>query len=423
MEADMMSPTTAPAAQRPASRPGSGAHHRVVIIGGGTAGITVAARLGRAGVTDIAILEPSEQHWYQPLWTLVGGGIVDIRETVRLEARVMPKDAHWIKARAAEIDPEAKTVTTEEGQRIGYDFLVVAPGIQLDWDEIPGLREALRTDFVSSNYDPKLAPKTFRMLDEFKGGNAIFTSPGTPLKCGGAPQKIMYLAADLFKRRGMLDQAHIVFGNAGKVIFGVEPFKTFLLGVVERYGIEAQHRHDLCEIRPDKREAVFRVTQEDSEEVSYETMPYDVMHVTPPQSAPDFIKNSALAEEGPYGFVDVDKHTLQHTRYPEVFALGDAGNTPNAKTGAAVRKQAPVVVDGLLAVIAGREPQPAYDGYGSCPLITAHNRMLLAEFDYNNTPTPSIPLINTGKERYSMYLLKRYGLPWLYWNLMLKGRA
>lgn len=419
----MPSSTTAPEAQRPASRSGSGAHHRVVIIGGGTAGISVAARLRRAGVTGVAIIEPSEQHWYQPLWTLVGGGIVDIRETVRPEARVIPKDTHWIRARAAEIDPEAKTVSTEDGQKVGYDFLVVAPGIQLDWDKIPGLEEALRTDFVSSNYDPKLAPKTFRMLDEFKGGNAIFTSPGTPLKCGGAPQKIMYLAADLFQRKGLLDQSHIVFGNAGKVIFGVEPFKTVLLGVVERYGIDAQHRHDLCEVRPDKREAVFKVTQEDSEEVTYETMPYDVMHVTPPQSAPDFIKTSPLAEDGPYGFVDVDKHTLQHTRYPEVFALGDATNTPNAKTGAAVRKQAPVAVDNLLAVMAGREPEASYGGYGSCPLITAHNRMLLAEFDYTNTPTPSIPLINTGKERYSMYLLKRYGLPWLYWNLMLKGRA
>ncbi len=419
----MTSPTTAPAAQGPAATSGSRPHHRVVIIGGGTAGITVAARLRRAGVTDIAILEPSEQHWYQPLWTLVGGGIVDIRETVRPEARVMPKDAHWIKARAAEIDADSRTVTAEDGQKIGYDFLVAAPGIQLDWDKIPGLPEALQTDFVSSNYDAKLAPKTFRMLNDFNGGKAIFTSPGTPLKCGGAPQKIMYLAADLFKRKGMLERSHIVFGNAGKVIFGVEPFKTVLLGVVERYGIDAQHLHDLCEVRPDKREAVFRVTREDSEDVTYETMHYDIMHVTPPQSAPDFIKTSPLAGEGPYGFVSVDKHTLQHTRYPEVFALGDATDTPNAKTGAAVRKQAPVLVENLLAVMAGREPTASYDGYGSCPLITAHNRMLLAEFDYNNTPTPSIPLIDTGKERYSMYLLKRYGLPWLYWNLMLKGRA
>jgi sulfide:quinone oxidoreductase len=232
----------------------------------------------------------------------------------------------------------------------------------------------------------------------------------------------MYLAADSFQRRGLGDRAHVIFANAGNVIFGVEPFATVLKGVVARYGIEERHRHDLCEVRPDAREAVFRVTAPDGESTSLETIPYEIMHVTPPQSAPDFVKRSPLAD-GPYGFVSVDKHTLQSTDYPDVFALGDVTNTPNAKTGAAVRKQAPVLVANLLAAMAGKDSTAQYDGYGSCPLVTAHNRMLLAEFDYTNQPTPSIPFINTGKERYSMYLLKRYGLPWLYWNLMLKGRA
>ncbi len=398
-------------------------NHRVLIIGGGTAGITVAARLKRAGVTDVAILEPSETHWYQPLWTLVGAGMVDLDMTKRPESRVMIPDVHWIREKAQTIDPESHTVTTDQGQTIGYEFLVVAPGIQIDWDKIPGLREALETDFVASVYSPKLAPRMARMVENFEGGNAIFTSPGTPIKCGGAPQKIMYLTADTLRKKGLLDKSHITFANAGKVIFGVEPFKTQLQGIVDDYGIDARHRHDLCEVRPDTREAVFRVTDPETEEVHTETLPYDLLHVAPPMSAPDFIKESPLAEDGPYGFVDVDKTTLQHVRYPDVFALGDATNTPNAKTGAAVRAQAPVLVENLLKAMDEKELSGSYDGYGSCPLLTARNRMLLAEFDYDGNPTPSFPLFITGKPRYSMFLLKRYGLPWLYWNLMLKGKA
>lgn len=397
--------------------------HRVLIIGGGTAGITVAARLRRAGVSDVAVLEPSDRHWYQPLWTLVGAGMVDIGDTVRPEDKVIPRGVEWIRSRAVDVDPESRVVASEAGDHIGYDFLVVAPGIQLDWACIPGLEEALTTEAVSSNYTQELAPRTARMLRDFKGGTAVFTSPATPLKCGGAPQKIMYLAADQFQRRGIAGDAHVIFGNAGKVIFGVEPFASVLQGVVDRYGIDARHRHNLVEVRPGSREAVFNVTDPDTETVTRETIQYDIMHVTPPQSAPDFLKRGPLADDGPYGFVDVDKTTLQHIRYPDVFALGDAGNSPNAKTGAAVRKQAPVVVENLLAVMEDHEPSAEYDGYGSCPLLTAHNRLVLAEFDYEGRPTPSIPLIDTAKERYSMYLLKRYGLPWMYWNLMLKGRA
>ena len=397
--------------------------HHVLVIGGGSAGITVAARLLRGGASDVAVLEPSERHWYQPLWTLVGAGLLTMNETERSEASVMPKRATWIRDRAQEIDPESKVVTTASNSRIGYDFLVVAPGIQRDWGAIPGLEEALRTDFVSSNFDVDLAPETALMLERFKGGNAIFTTAGTPAQCGGAPQKIMYLASDLWQQKGVLNDASIIFANSGDAIFGVEPFTSVLLQVLERYGIDARHGRTLTEIRPDQKEAVFRVTDADSGEQHMETLPYDVMHVTPPMSAPDFLKGGPLADDGPYGFISLDKHTLQHTKYPEVFALGDAGNTPNAKTGAAVRKQAPVLVQNLLDVAAGKPPSASYDGYGSCPLVTSHNRVLLAEFDYDNKPTPSVPLIDTGKERYSMWLLKRYLLPWMYWHMMLRGRA
>jgi sulfide:quinone oxidoreductase len=385
------------------------------------AGITVAARLRRTGEHDVAIIEPSDRHYYQPIWTLIGPGIARPAENVQPEASVLPRGVHWIHGTAAEIDPGARAVALTEGTRIGYDFLVVAPGIQIDWHRIPGLVDALRTAAVSSIFDLELATRTWRMIDRFRGGTALFTSAATPIKCGGAPQKIMYLAADTLRLKGILQDAHIVFGHAGAVIFGVQPFADMLARVVERYGIDVRYRHELVEVRPATREAVF--LNRDGADAQSITIPYDMLHVTPPMSAPDFLKGGPLAADDPLGWVRVDKHTLQNPTYPEVFALADACHAPTAKTGAAVRKQAPVLVANLRAVIAGKEPIARYNGYSSCPLLTARNRMLLAEFDYDHKPTPSIPFIDTFREQFDVYLLKRYGLPWMYWHVMLKGKA
>nr|WP_225937644.1 FAD/NAD(P)-binding oxidoreductase [Myxococcus sp. RHSTA-1-4] len=397
--------------------------HRVLIIGGGTAGITVAARLRRKGVHGVAIIEPSAQHYYQPLWTLVGAGAADIARTVRPEADYIPKGTRWIQDWAEEIDPVGQQVRTRGGLRVAYDFLVVAPGIQLDWDKVAGLREALETPYVSSNYGFNLAPKTWEMIRAFRGGTALFTNPGTPVKCAGAPQKIMYLAADHLRRTGLAARSHVVFVSAGKAIFGVQPFAQILEGVVKRYGIETRFGHNLVEVRPGQREAVFAVTGEGQQERV--TLGYDMMHVTPPQSAPDFIKASPLAHhEGPNaGWVKAHKYTLQHPDYPNVFALGDASDLPTSRTGAAVRAQAPVLVENLCAVMEGKAPTARYNGYASCPVATGYGKLLLAEFDYEGKPAPSIPLINTLEERYDMWLLKKYGLPAMYWNLMLRGRA
>ncbi len=398
-------------------------HHKIVIIGGGTAGLTVAARLAKAGEHDIAIVEPSEKHYYQPLWTLVGAGIVSVDETERNEADYIPTGARWIKEYAEEIDPEAQTVSTRSGSKVGYDFLVVAPGIQLDWDKVKGLREALETESVSSNYLYHLAPKTWRMIQSFRGGTALFTHPSGPIKCAGAPQKIMYLASDYFRKTGLLDRSRVVFAAGTKSIFGVPEFRRVLEQVVERYHIDTRFELNLVEVRASQKEAIFeRVGQPGAERV---TIGYDIMHAVPPQSAPDFIKKSPIAfQDGPSkGWAKADKYTLQNPDYPNVFAIGDGSSLPTSRTGAAVRKEAPVMVENLLAVMKGKEPTAKYDGYASCPLVTSYDKMLLAEFDYEGKPTPSIPLIDTQKERYDMYLLKRYGLPWLYWNMMLRGLA
>ncbi len=397
--------------------------HRVLIIGGGTAGISVAARLTRAGQNDVAILEPSGKHYYQPMWTLVGAGEARAEDTVRDEATLIPRGVKWIQDFAEDVDPVRKEVRTRGGLRLGYDFLVVAPGIQLDWDKVAGLREALETEHVSSNYDVRLAPKTWQLIQRFQGGTALFTHPATPVKCAGAPQKIMYLAADHFRRTGLLERSKVIFGSGGKVIFGVKPYAAVLEGVVKRYGIDTRFEHNLVAVDGLKREAVFEVPRDGKKERV--TVGYDLLHVTPPQSAPDFIKRGPLAwREGPStGWVKADKYSLQHPDHPDVFALGDASDLPTSRTGAAVRKQAPVLVENLLAVMAGRAPTARYDGYASCPLTTGYGKLLLAEFDYDGKPTPSFPLIDTMQERRDMWLMKKYGLPRLYWSLMMRGLA
>ncbi|WP_037582909.1 NAD(P)/FAD-dependent oxidoreductase [Stigmatella aurantiaca] len=399
-------------------------HFRVVLIGGGTAGITVAARLRRQGVTDMAIIEPSRKHYYQPLWTLVGAGVARAEDSERDEADFIPQGVRWIQERAEEVDPVAREVLTHSGLRVGYDFLVVAPGIQLDWDKVRGLREALQTPCVSSNYGFQLAPKTWEMIRGFQGGTALFTHPATPVKCAGAPQKIMYLAADHWRRTGLSERVKVLFGSGGKVLFGVKPFAEVLQGVVTRYGIDTRFQHNLVEVRGDRREAVFEVPRPEGG-VAQVTLSYDFLHVTPPQSAPDFIQRGPLShQQGPNkGWVKADKYTLQHPDFPEVFALGDASDLPTSRTGAAIRSQAPVLVENLLAVMRGAKPEARYGGYASCPLTTAYGKLLLAEFDYDGKPTPSFPFINTLQERRDMWWMKKHGLPRLYWGFMLRGRA
>ncbi|URM88726.1 NAD(P)/FAD-dependent oxidoreductase [Streptomyces sp. MRC013] len=395
-------------------------HHRIVIIGGGTAGVSVAARLRRAGEQDVGVLDPSPRHHYQPLWTLVGGGRAPLEESIRPQESVIPKGVRWIRRAAVAVDPEAQEVALDDGGSVSYDHLVVCPGIQLDWDRVPGLEAGLGEDGLSSNYLPHTAPATWRFIRSTRSGSAVFGMPSGAIKCGGAPQKIAYLAADHWREKGVLGRIDVHLVLPGPAVFGVPEFARVLEDVVRRYGIHVHYGSEVTEVRPEARE----VTVTDLGSGNTTTLPYDMAHLVPPQSAPDWIKRGPLADaDDPAGYVEVDKHTMRHVRYPNVWALGDAGSTPNSKTGAAVRKQAPVLVENLLASMNGREPTAAYDGYSSCPLTTARDKVLLAEFDYSGRPAPSIPVIDTVRERTDMWYLKRRGLPFLYWNLMLRGLA
>ncbi len=398
-------------------------HFQILIIGGGNAGISAASQLLiKNKQLDIAILDPNEFHYYQPAWTLVGGGEFDIASTKRPQSKFIPRGAQWLKEKVSEIDADNNTITCKSGQTYTYDYLIVAPGIQLDWYKIKGLEETLGKNGVTSNYLFDLAPQTWKFAEKLTAGKALFTNPNTPIKCGGAPQKIMYLLSDKWKRKGVLKDIDVHFYSGGGIIFGVKKYADTLNKVIERYGIQTHFKHNLIAVDGPKQVATFeKIDAVGNIEVITET--FDLLHVTPPQSAPDFIKKSSLSiQDNAFGWVEVDKYILQHVRYPNVFSCGDVCSTPNAKTGAAIRKQVPVLVANLLSLMAGKELVAKYNGYGSCPLITGKNKLVFAEFDYDNNPTETFP-INQAKERFSMYLLKKFVLPWFYWHRILQGRA
>ncbi len=415
-------------------------HFNIVVIGAGTAGIMTAAQIKneRKNLT-IAIVDPADTHYYQAAWTLVGGGTYDKKKTGRPMSSVIPSGCEWVKDFVTTIDADNNTVETKATGALSYDYLIAAPGIQLDTDGIPGLKEGLEKGIVCSNYtDPE---KVWENVQNFKGGNAIFTQPTTPIKCGGAPQKIMYLADDYWAKTGVKAKTKVVFPTPGSVIFGVPEFAKTLNQVIHRKGIHFKPFYAITKIDIDKKEVHFKNAKPGENDCTINegeglgerldgnstfVLPFDFLHLAPPQSAPDFIKNSPLSNGTPGGWIDVDINTLQHNKYPNVFALGDSAALPTAKTGAAIRKQAPVVAANVLAhmersVLSDKK----YEGYSSCPLVTGYGKMVLAEFKYNNVRDSDPFLskfVDTTKENYSMWILKKFGLPYMYWNYMMKGK-
>jgi len=415
-------------------------HYNVVVIGAGTGGIMTAAQIkNQKRDASIAIIDPAETHYYQPAWTLVGAGAYDYNKTGRPMSSVIPKGCDWVKDAVTTIDADNSKVNTANSGELSYDVLVAAPGIQIDVDGIPGLKEGLEAGVVCSNYtDPK---KTWELVQKFKGGNAVFTQPTTPIKCGGAPQKIMYLADDHWAKTGVKSDTNVIFATPGSVIFGVPDFAKTLTKVLQRKNIHFKPFYAISKIDVANKEVHFTNAKpgendcvvnegnglsERTEGDSAYVIPFDLLHLAPPQSAPDFIKNSPLSNGTPGGWIDVDINTLQHNKYSNVFAVGDAAALPTAKTGAAIRKQAPVVAGNVVALLNSNKITAAqYEGYSSCPLVTGYGKMVLAEFKYNNVRDSDPFLskfVDTTKENYSMWILKKFGLPYMYWNRMMKGK-
>ena len=398
------------------------AHFEVVIVGGGAGGISVAASLkSRKPGLNIAVIDPADIHYYQPGWTMVGGGIFDAQSTSKTMGSLIPQGVHWIKSAVAAFEPKKNAVILDGCRVVKYDRLVVCPGLKLDWAQVEGLEDTLGRNGVTSNYRYDLAPYTWKLVEQMKKGRALFTQPPMPIKCAGAPQKAMYLSGDAWSRRGVLKNINIQFMNAGGVLFGVKDYVPSLMNYVEKYNATLNFFHNLVAVDGSAKQATFRVARPETEptEVKVE---FDMMHVCPPQTAPDFIRVSPLADAA--GWVDVDQATLRHKEFDNIWSLGDVMNAPNAKTAAAARKQAPTVADNIVADIAGRSAVAQYDGYGSCPLTVERGKIVLAEFGYGGALKPSFPtfLLDGTKPTRAAWFLKETLLPPIYWQAMLKGK-
>ncbi|SDP88371.1 sulfide:quinone oxidoreductase [Pseudomonas congelans] len=395
---------------------------QILIVGGGAAGIaTAASLLARDATLQITLVDPADTHYYQPGWTMVGAGIFTPQSTARSMASLIPKGVQWIKAAVATFEPQHNTLTLADGRVLGYQQLVVCPGLKLDWSAIDGLVETLGANGVTSNYRYDLAPYTWKLVQNLKQGRALFTQPPMPIKCAGAPQKAMYLSCDHWLKSGRLAQINTQFYNAGGVLFGVADYVPALMEYVERYAIDLRFSHRLVAVDGPGKRATFIRTQADGSSETVEQS-FEMLHVVPPQIAPDFIRSSPLADAA--GWVDVDPATLKHRQFTNVHGLGDATNTSNAKTAAAARKQAPVVANNVLVALGRRGESSVYDGYGSCPLTVEKGRIVLAEFTYGGKVAPSFPrwLLDGRQPTRLAWWLKARVLPALYWHGMLKGR-
>ncbi|TKY84927.1 hypothetical protein EX895_006007 [Sporisorium graminicola] len=402
--------------------------HKVVVIGGGSAGMAVSHQLIRSGgftQDDIAIVDPSEWHHYQPGWTLVGGGLKDKRDLRRPLASLLdPQLKHYASA-VDEFTPEQNQITLANGDKIAYDQLVVVPGLSINYDAIKGLPEALAdsSSLVSTIYGYNTCDKVFDTISKLKSGKAIFTQPAGVIKCAGAPQKAMWLALDHWKNQGLYNPADpsnspisIDFATGLPVMFGVPKYSERLNELRQQRGVGGLFEHDLVAIEGNT--AVF-ARPNGAEQVRKQ---FDLLHVTPKMGPLAVIKKSPLADGA--GFVDVDQETTRHKRFDNVWSIGDASSLPTSKTAAAITAEAPVLVRNLGQALQGKEPDAAYDGYTSCPLLTEYGKVMLAEFKYGGKPKETFGNlfgIDQGVPRKAFYHLKKDFFPWVYYNSYVKG--
>ncbi|WP_394249366.1 NAD(P)/FAD-dependent oxidoreductase [Arthrobacter pityocampae] len=393
----------------------------MLIIGGGNAGVSLAGRLRRYRFKDVAVIEPRTRHLYQPLFSHIAGGTADAFEAVRLQSDVMPRGVAWIQDKATDVSTGTNTVLLASGSAVTYDHLVVCPGIQNDWTAVPGLKEAMEGPHGASNYEYELAPKAWKLFRDLTRGTVVFTQPPGPASCDGAAQKPMYLACDHWQRQGVLKDIRVVLAVSTPTIFGMDIIDEELGRKIEEYGIEVRYSTELASVDPESR----TVELTNSASGVSETLGYDVLHAVPPQSAPEWLKSTDLPAHGnPSGFVEVDPVILRHPRFPSIWSLGDAASTLNSKSGAALRMQTTVLAKNLRAVRKGKKPTAKYNHYSACPFVVSHNTVVFSEFDDKYAPMPTVPgWDNLARERRLTYVVERFVLPKVYWNLILKGRA
>lgn len=403
----------------------SQARARIVIAGAGAAGLSLAARLRRQMPNaTITLIDAKKEHHFQPGFTLVAAGLWRPENVTERNADYVPRGVEWIEEAVAEFDPQAKAVVTAGGRRVAYDFLFVATGLMLDYRAIAGMDPSLigRNGIASIYAGPAQAAASAAAIDRFieTGGLGLFGRPAGEMKCAGAPLKVTFITDDKARRKGRRDAVRLIYNAHNPAVFAVPPVHDKVKALFAERDVAVNYSHVLKAMDPGAKRATYATPTGDV------TLDYDFIHVVPPMRAPDAVRNSPLPwQTGPLaadGWVEAERATLRHPRYPEVFAVGDIAGVPRGKTAASVKWQVPVVVDNLVAETAGRTPRATFNGYTSCPMVTAIGKAMLIEFDYDGTLIPSFPFIAPLEELWVSWLIEEKGLKGAY-RAMLRGRA
>lgn len=413
----------------------SNAKGKIVIIGGGAAGISMAARLNRwLDNPDITLIDPSDRQFYQPGFTLIASGVYKPEEVWKNQADCIPNGVKWIKDSVAAVDPVWNQVTTINNGKIPYDFLVLTPGVQTNWDKVEGItHETLGQGNAHSIYDFEGSQKTWKAIQEFSktGGRGIYTDTYTKHKCGGAPKKICLLTEHYNRKQGTRDNVKLDYYTAAHELYDVPYYTPRLLEIYKERNIPINLNVRVKGIDTASKQVYFEKVETVGEEkvITPFVEDYDFLHFTPPMSAPDFVRESGLGwTEGKLAkeaWVMVDKATLVHDKYPNIVSLGDVAGIPTSKTSAAIRVQVPIAAKNLISLMEGKEPVEKYNGYAACPIVTDYGHVLLCEFDYDKKPTSSFPfsMMDVSKELWAAWILKVYALKPMYFHGMLNGLA
>lgn len=391
-------------------------HYRLIVLGGGAGGISTASRIlskKKDLKDDVLIIEPGDYHYFQPAWPLVGSGEEKLEATRKPTEKVIPKGARWLQAAVENVDPIKREVTAD-GTVISYDYLIVALGIELNYDAIKGAKEFIGTNSVCTNYLYDYVKYTYESLKNTKTGNIIVTKPRSKIKGGVSAENSLFTMDDFVKQHDR--NVDIAFRSGRDEIFEVKKYNDSLISQMEEKHIDYKLNEELIEVKGDEKLALFKNTQTGE---TY-TVPFEMIVITPPMHGPSVLKNSGLLDDD--GWVDVDKHTMMHNKYTTVFSLGDSSSLPTVKMGGAVRKQLPVLVDNLIERMNDQEPSHKYDGRTACPIATEYGKLILAEFGYDRIPTETT-FLNQADDKKIFYQFKKNMLPVMYWYAMLNGKA
>ena len=390
---------------------------KLLILGGGTAGTMVANKLHKK-LPDwkITVVDKNDIHDYQPGYLFIPFGMNDPKQIRKSKKKFISDEVDIVFGEIDHVDTEGRKVLLTDGPTLDYDYLVIATGTSPRPDQTEGMLGDEWHKSVGEFYTFEGSVALAEQLKRFQGGRLVVHVTEMPIKCPVAPMEFSLLADDYFTKRGIRDKVEIVY---------VTPLDgAFTKPVASRELGDTLDKHDV------KLETDFMIESIDQERkvlVSFDEreISYDQLVTIPLNMGAEYVARSGLGDE--LNYVPVDKHTMQSTEHPEIFALGDAGNLPTSKAGSVAHFSVEVFVENFLQLIAGKPMTHSFDGHANCFVESGGGKALLLDFNYDTEPlTGKFPVAKVGplsllKESRANHMGK-LAFRHIYWNALLPGR-